>query len=353
MRVPSPDPDLAPEPYLLSTDRTACRASLCTGSRTFLAASWLLPRSARDPATALYAFCRLADDAVDESGEEAQDAALEALYRRLERVYAGCPERDPADRAFSCVVHQFRIPAELPAALIEGFAWDAAGRRYETLDDLYAYAVRVAGTVGVMMALLMGVRSPGPLARACDLGVAMQLTNIARDVGEDARQGRLYLPRQWLREAGLDPDAFLAAPRFTPELAGVIQRLLHYADTLYERSMAGFPALPARVRPGICAARLLYAEIGRELERRGLDAVNQRAVVSGRRKARVLSGVAATLARAPRDCSAPPLAQAEFLIEAVEASAAAASPGPIEGRVAWVLELFDRLEQRSAAARSG
>ena len=89
-------------------------------------------------------------------------------------------------------------------------------RRYETLQDLDAYAARVAGSVGAMMTLVMGQRAPEIVARACDLGVAMQLTNIARDVGEDARAGRLYLPLQWLREAGIDPDAWLAKPVFTP-----------------------------------------------------------------------------------------------------------------------------------------
>ena len=99
-----------------------------------------------------------------------------------------------------------RIPRALPEALLEGFAWDAAGRRYETLDEVEHYAARVAGCVGAMMTLVMGRRDPAILARACDLGVAMQLTNICRDVGEDARAGRLYLPLAWLRDNGIDPD---------------------------------------------------------------------------------------------------------------------------------------------------
>ncbi|MFP4129140.1 MAG: phytoene/squalene synthase family protein [Halorhodospira sp.] len=355
----SPDPSLAPEPYLLNTDRRACRALLSTGSRTFLAASWLLPRERRNAATALYAFCREADDAVDEGPGDAE--ALAALHERLAQVYQGRPQAHPADRAFACVVHYHNLPQALPAALIEGFAWDAQGRRYETIEELYEYAVRVAGTVGVMMALLMDVRSASALARACDLGVAMQLTNIARDVGEDARNGRLYLPQQWLREAGIDPDAFLAQPRFSSALGEVIQRLLHDADRFYERAMPGFHALPRRVRPGLCAARLLYAEIGRELERIGCDSVNKRAVVSAQRKMRVLWDVGTTLARAPRDDSAPVLPEGRFLVDAVEQTPPPQGmPGPVEGRVAWVLDLFERLERSDAerlarmdAARSG
>ena len=126
-----------------------------------------------------------------------------------------------------------------------------------------------------MMTLVMGQRSPEIVARACDLGVAMQLTNIARDVGEDARAGRLYLPLSWLREAGIDPEAWLAKPVFTPEIAAIVQRLLDAADVLYARATLGIANLPLACRPGIYAARALYAEIGRELERGGLDSVSQ------------------------------------------------------------------------------
>ncbi len=143
-------------------------------------------------------------------------AGLDQLRERLARIYQGRPAEIPADRAFAEVVAQFAIPRSLPEALLEGFAWDQGRRRYESLDDVCDYAARVAGTVGAMMALLMGRREPEVVARACDLGVAMQLTNIARDVGEDARAGRIYLPIRWFKEAGIDPDAWLADPVFDP-----------------------------------------------------------------------------------------------------------------------------------------
>ena len=151
------------------------------------------------------------------------------------------------------------FPPLLPEALLEGLAWDAEGRSYETIDELFDYAARVAGAVGVMMALIMGVRSPQALARACDLGVAMQLTNIARDVGEDARLGRIYLPRQWLREAGIDADAWLAKPGLDERLRPIVARLLQEADALYARARAGIALLPANCRPAILAAALIYA----------------------------------------------------------------------------------------------
>jgi phytoene synthase len=137
----------------MRTDLQHCSAAIRTGSRTFHAASLLLPRRYREPALALYAFCRMADDAID-AGANAS-AALNEINERLDWIYRGCPAAIPADRAFATVVEQFAIPRALPQALLEGFAWDAENRRYETLDDLVAYAVRVAGTVGGMMTLVM------------------------------------------------------------------------------------------------------------------------------------------------------------------------------------------------------
>jgi phytoene synthase len=278
------------------------------------------------------------------------------LRSRLDQVYRGQPCAHPADRAFAAVVQQFAIPRALPEALLDGFAWDAASRRYETLDELTDYAARVAGTVGAMMTLVMGPRAPDVLARACDLGVAMQLTNIARDVGEDAREGRLYLPLQWLRDAGIDPDAWLAKPSFTPQIAGIMQRLLDAADLLYARAGAGIAHLPRSCRPGMHAARALYAEIGREVERAGLNSVKQRAVVSGRRKLAVLLARLIGSGPAPARLSDPALPAVAYLVDAVTAAAlpprgAAARRRPVEDRVVWVLDLFTRLEQRDRLMR--
>jgi phytoene synthase len=330
-------------------DLAACRTLLRGGSRSFHAASLLLPRSVRDPATALYAFCRLADDAIDQDGGRL--ATLSRLRERLARAYEGRPLPIPADRALAVMLDRFAIPRDLPEALLDGFAWDAAGRRYETLTDLTDYAVRVAGTVGAMMAMLMGVRQPAVVARACDLGVAMQLSNIARDVGEDAAAGRLYLPLSWMREAGIDPDAWLADPVFSAGLGGVVRRLLAHADTLYARADAGVRRLPLACRPGIGAARLLYAEIGHEVARRGGDSIAGRAVVPGRRKLALLGRSLAEAAFPGRLPTEAPLPEARYLIDAVAAAPAArpAEPPPpwfLEARLVWVLELFARLDQR-------
>jgi phytoene synthase len=342
-------PDRAPA---AGAELAACRAALRDGSGTFLAASLLLSRRVRDPATALYAFCRMADDEIDRAGG-AVDAVAQ-LRDRLARAYDGRPFPVAADRALAEVVARFAIPRALPEALLEGFAWDAAGRRYETLSDLIAYATRVAGTVGAMMAILMGRREADVVARACDLGIAMQLTNIARDVGEDARAGRLYLPLRWMREAGIDPDAWMAEPRFSPALGGAVQRLLSAAESLYERSDAGIARLPRACRPGIRAARTLYAEIGREVERRGLDSVSARAVVPAGRKVWLLARSLGAPSRREQQAGAPPLEQARFLVEAVAVSSPTQTIRPtrsatrwwdVAGRLMWLVDLFERLER--------
>ncbi|MCG6896739.1 MAG: phytoene/squalene synthase family protein, partial [Thiocapsa sp.] len=305
--------------YASAADVAACRELLRGGSRSFYAASFLLPQRIRDPAIALYAFCRIADDAVDCAGNDpsAQARALDELHDRLDRVYDGRPSDAYTDRALTDVVESFAIPKALLEALLEGFEWDAQGRRFEDLSGVYDYSARVAGTVGAMMAALMGARTSQLVARACDLGVAMQLTNIARDVGEDARNGRLYLPMQWMREAGIDPEAWLASPVFNEDLAGVIERLLRAADGLYVRSDVGIAGLPFGCRAGINAARYLYAEIGRQVERQGLDSVSRRAVVPGSRKVQLLAPILGTAVLSPRYVSAPPLEETRFLVDAV------------------------------------
>lgn len=325
-------------------DLATCRALLRTGSKSFHAASLLLPRHVRDPATALYAFCRLGDDAVDLADDPR--AGLQWMRERLDAAYAARPFDHPADRAFTETVRRFDIPRELPEALLEGFGWDAEGRRYATLDELHAYAARVAGTVGAMMALVMGKRSQAALARATDLGAAMQLTNIARDVGEDARAGRLYLPLDWLREAGIEPEGWLRAPGHSAALSAVVARLLAEARRLYARAQPGIGMLPRDCRGAIRAAHLIYAEIGAEVARAEHDSVTRRAVVSTRRK--LLLVLRARLPRAFRGGPgwAPALEANAFLLACVAQSGDLLDGRTLDERIGWAIELFSAPERR-------
>ena len=204
---------------IAEADLAHCRAAIRHGSRSFYAASLLLPSRVRDPALALYAFCRHADDTIDAAEDKvpATTGRVEALRARLDRAYAERPRNDPIERAFAAMVTDHALPRALPEALLEGFAWDEAGRRYQTLSDLRSYAARVAASVGAMMSVLMGARDRDALARACDLGVAMQLTNVARDVGEDAAAGRIYLPLTWLREVRPRPGGVTGRAAARPQ----------------------------------------------------------------------------------------------------------------------------------------
>ncbi len=326
-------------------DLAHCEAAIRTGSLSFHAASRLLPDSVRNPALVLYAFCRLADDEVDEGTQKGR--AVLALTERLDLAYAGRPRNAPEDRAFAAIVEEFEMPRALPEALLEGLAWDAVGRRYATLSDVRAYSARVASAVGAMMCVLMRVRDPHALARACDLGVAMQLTNIARDVGEDARAGRIYLPTDWLAEAGIDAEAFFRDPQAGPEVRRMVSRLLSEADRLYLRSEAGIPALPMKARTGIWAARLIYAGIGTEVRRQGCDSISRRARTNGLQKAGWMAqagaraGLSAVMPQ-PAVLFAPPLPEVAFL---VEAAGRATRP---RGRTPALLDVLAELKAREA-----
>jgi phytoene synthase len=333
---------------IAAADMDHCRAAIRAGSLSFHTASRLLPARVRDPALALYAFCRLADDAVDEGDDKAR--AVLSLRDRLDMVYAGRPRNAPADRAFAAVVADFDMPRALPEALLEGLAWDATGRRYGTLSGVLDYSARVAAAVGAMMCVLMRVRDADTLARACDLGLAMQLTNIARDVGEDARAGRIYLPLHWFDAAGLDPEAFLADPVPTPAVRAMVARLLAEAGDLYARSAAGVAALPPACRPGIHAARLIYAAIGTQVARAGHDSITRRAHTSGARKlallgrAVVAAGAAAALPM-PATLHARPAPECAFLVQA------AARRGAAPARSEAVLSVLAQLEAQDRARR--
>jgi phytoene synthase len=331
-------------------DLDHCRAVIRTGSLSFHAASKLLPAKVRDPALALYAFCRLADDEVDEGSDKG--GAVLRLQERLDLAYAGRPLNAPEDRAFTAIIEEFDMPRTLPEALLEGLAWDAVERRYNTLSEVRDYSARVAAAVGAMMCVLMRVRDADALARACDLGVAMQLTNIARDVGEDAREGRIYLPLDWLAEAGMEPEDFMRAPMASPEVRRMVQRLLSEARRLYLRSESGIACLPRGVRTGIFAARYIYAAIGAAAARNGFDTVNTRARTTGRQKI-ALIGTSALRAGGSMILPRSPILFAKPLEEVRSLVAATADQTQrSQGRTGALLSVLAELKARERAAAS-
>lgn len=329
-----------------------CDALMRQGSKSFYAASRLLPVVYRLPVFALYAFCRVTDDEVDGSDQIHQ--VMADLRERLVAVYDSRPRPLLADQAFAQVVHHYQLPQALPSALLEGFEWDAQGRRYETVEDLCDYGARVAGSVGAMMALIMGVREPWAMARACELGVAMQLTNIARDVGEDAAMGRCYLPRQWMRQEGIDPEVWLQRPNYQAGIARVVSRLLAYADGLYARAEQGISALPRGCRPAIFSARTIYADIGRSIARLKFNSVDHRAVVSkGQKLLRVVQAMPSYLVAPAWRRGHEPLGSVRFLVEAALPSMAVIAPKTLSDKAGWMIDLLLELERRDRSLASG
>ena len=281
-----------PEPRdpLLET----CRDIIARGSKSFSGAARLFAPDTRDAAYLLYAWCRYCDDQIDgetlglrtgdpSHDEQGQRDRLQRLTDMTRRVLDGRNVDDPVFTALRRVVERYRIPARYPLELLEGFAMDVESRRYDSLDEVLGYCYHVAGVVGMMMSHIMGVGDEATQRRAADLGIALQLTNIARDVIDDARVGRVYLPLSWLREARLAPDELLAEGRRSC-LAGVVARLLREADRYYASGDLGIRRLPFRSAWAVTVARGVYWEIGRLVRRRGPAAWDERAVVPPTRK---------------------------------------------------------------------
>lgn len=274
------------------------RRAIARHSKSFDLASRLFPAERRNEVAALYGWCRACDDAIDLRPKATHAETVGALHRQLDEIYRGVPQSDPILACFQEVVERRRIPIDYPLELLRGMAMDVEGATYDTLDELLVYCWRVAGTVGLMMCHVMGVSDDEAPPHAAHLGIAMQLTNIARDVGEDWRRGRVYLPAElmdaelagWLRANTREADAPPLPERTWAELAGARRRLLREADRYYASADAGMRYLEPRSALAVRTARLVYAEIGRQIEAQGADALQQRAVVPRRRKLRLAAG---------------------------------------------------------------
>lgn len=263
-------------------------AIIAEHSRSFSMASRLFPREHRHDARVVYAWCRRADDLVDTGPAEAGPARLAALREELDAIYAGAALTDPVLVAFAEVVARRVIPRAYPEALLDGMAMDVAGTHYARLSDLLRYCYRVASAVGLMMCHVMGVRRDEALIPAARLGLAMQLSNISRDVVEDWERERLYLPADMLAAAGAPPLVPASGQPWpeaaTPAVATVVRRLLDLADAFYLDADKGLRDLSGRSRLAVHAARLIYSRIGNAVRRQGCDPTRGRAWVSTPRK---------------------------------------------------------------------
>ena len=265
------------------------RESIARGSKSFYAASLLFAPKVRQRAWLLYAWCRACDDLADGQdhghGMTKLDDAPERLARltaMTEAALGGDWVGDPAFDALRIVAEETRMPAGFARDLIAGFALDAEEWRPRGEADLYRYCYHVAGAVGCMMAVVMGVdpQDDATLDRACDLGLAFQLANIARDVEEDDRAGRCYLPVEWLVEMDIPPGQHMKPP-FRPRLAVLAQRLADHAAAYEASARGGTPKLGFRSAWAVLAAAGIYGAIGREVAHRGDHAWDHRVSTSG------------------------------------------------------------------------
>ncbi len=276
------------------------RATIAHHSKSFALASSLLGARIRDQTAVVYSWCRRADDAVDEHpGASAADlvGVLAGLSAELDAAYVGAAG-DPVLAAFSDVVRARAIPRHYPQELLAGLAMDAIGTRYATVEDVLTYSWRVAGVVGLMMSHVFGVSDDEALIHAVHLGLAMQLTNICRDVAEDWERGRLYLPDELLAAhgaAGLAIELGRPLPRSAhAPIAATVSDLLALADRYYRSGDRGIHALPWRAALAVSAARRVYSAIGHRIARTGHDVTAPRAFVPGLTK---ISHVGAALLR--------------------------------------------------------
>lgn len=300
----------------------AAREVIARGSKSFALASRLFDARTRDRATMLYAWCRHADDVIDgqveghgqieRAGTMAQ--RLATLRAKTDAALAGVRTGELPYDALADVAAAVGLPPRYAHDLLDGFALDVQGFQPATTDDLLTYCYGVAGCVGVMMALVMGVsaRDHATLARASDLGLAFQLNNIARDVAEDAANGRLYLPADALGRAGVAATPAGVASALADEAGrarvfAVVRALVGLAER-YEASAGwGVPALPWRSAWAVLSAGRIYGDIGRTVRAAGPAGLSRRSVTSKAEKLKaVASALPAALDRKARWRGAPP-----------------------------------------------
>ncbi|ASK87250.1 phytoene/squalene synthase family protein [Sphingorhabdus sp. SMR4y] len=267
------------------------RSSIERGSKSFARASKLFSKQTRERAWLLYYWCRACDDLADGqdhghgmSTVPHPEKTIAAMRMMTARAHGGEQTGNPPFDAFGMVAQECHIPKYFADDMIDGFALDARGWRPETEDDLFQYCYHVAGAVGCMMALVMGVpaRDHELLDRACDLGLAFQLANIARDIAEDAQAGRCYLPADWITEAGIDPDHLLE-PAHREALVHLVNRLCDLAGSYEASARVGASNLPFRSRWAVLAAAGIYGDIARAI-RKSDGASLERRIYTGKIK---------------------------------------------------------------------
>ena len=286
----------------------AAGATIAAGSKSFAAASKLFAPATRERAWLLYAWCRACDDIADAQelghGQTRVDDPAERIARirgRTAMALAGKPTGDPAFDGLAVVVAETGMPRRFIDDHIAGFALDAEEWRPRSEGDLLRYCYHVAGVVGCMMAVVMGVdpHDDATLDRACDLGLAFQLANIARDIEEDDRSGRCYLPEEWLVEMDFPPGQHMKPP-FRARLTVLARRLATMAAEYEDSARHGTPELSYRSAWAVLAAADIYGGIARKVAAAGDHAWDHRVTTTRAEKAAAIARAAAQAAARKR-----------------------------------------------------
>ncbi len=232
-------------------------------SKSFYFSASVLPRECRWATYAVYGFCRYADNLVDNPRTRSIDEIkheVDMFAHELRIAYRTGESEHPIIRSFVIAAHAYHIPIEYPLDLLRGVVMDLEYNRYATYDELYVFCYRVAAVVGLMMTCVLGYSDPSALEYAEKMGVAMQLTNILRDIEEDAERGRIYLPMDELERFGVsEDDVFMR--RMTPEFRALMQFQSTRAEQLYREAEPGILMLPAETRFAIYSASKIYRGI--------------------------------------------------------------------------------------------
>ncbi|MFN2334498.1 MAG: phytoene/squalene synthase family protein [Wenzhouxiangellaceae bacterium] len=276
--------------------------TIAVGSKSFASAARLFRPAMRRDVMLLYTWCRHCDDVTDGQqlghgrGLPAEPKALAALKQNSLDALAGQPLADLAWQALAEVGRRHDLSPALIEDHLKGFELDAHGWRPDTFEQTLEYCYFVAGAVGIMMARIMAVRDHDTLLRACDLGMGFQLTNIARDIVEDARVGRCYLPGQWLDQAGLTVDELARTDR-QPAVYPLACHLVAAAEPYYRSADVGIVALPARAGWAIATASDVYRDIGRTIASAGPQVLGRRVSTARSKKLwRIMTGAGQILA---------------------------------------------------------
>jgi phytoene synthase len=272
--------------YELLSSYAHCMNIMKENSKSFYFASRTLPEDQRNSVAALYAFCRLVDDIVDESGKKQENinSILDALKSSISLFSTGVKTDHLILRAFIDTVQRYAIPVKYMHELIEGVRMDLTKKEYSTNQELDLYCYRVASTVGLMMVhIFMKNPTPAILARASDLGLAMQLTNILRDIKEDFGKGRVYLPLETRNTYNVtlsDIESDNMSENFKDLLKYEIER----TKGIYKVAELGIKELPNEVQNTIMVSSKVYGDILNQIKRNKYQILTKRAVVSKKRK---------------------------------------------------------------------